>query len=83
MNPYIVKKKNLLIHFNVNNLVNVLIILFPISVIIGTAFVEVTALFLALYGLYILLVKKLFKINHFFFNFNFNLLVCQFVINIR
>ena len=61
-----VKKKNLLIHFNTSNLVNILIISFPISVIIGTAFVEVTAIFIALYGLYILFDQKLFKINHIF-----------------
>ncbi len=68
MNQYFVKKKTSFSNFNfyLNNFISILIICFPISIIIGTAFVEITAIFIGLYGLYILISKKLFHIDYIF-----------------
>ena len=69
MNQYFVIKKILLSNLNISKFISLLIILFPISIIIGPALVELTAILIALYGLYILFEKKLFKINSIFLLF--------------
>lgn len=69
MSQYFVIKKNLLTNLKISNFISLLIILFPISIIIGPAVVEVTAILIALYGLYILFEKKLLKINLIFLVF--------------
>ena len=53
MSQYFVIKKILLTNLNISNLISLLIILFPISIIIGPAVVEISAVLIALYGLYI------------------------------
>ena len=68
MSQFFAKKKNFLINpnFNIDTLVSILIIFFPFSIIIGTAFVELTAILIGFYGLYILIYKKIFRINYIF-----------------
>lgn len=69
MSQYFVIKKILLTNLNISNLISLLIILFPISIIIGPAVVEISAVLIALYGLYILFEKKFFEINSIFLVF--------------
>ena len=69
MSQYFVIKKILLTNLNISNFISLLIILFPISIIIGPAVVEISAVLIALYGLYILFEKKFFEINSIFLVF--------------